>query len=241
MVAQMKEPIQSFPYKPPSDQIRKKYANIFELDKPLPNNIYKTIFDKSVSLILLAFSLPILCLLKLAFIIEGLIIPENKGPLFFYYWGISKGKKFKKWKIRLIKTKFIDQSKAKNGEWIAYSAEWNEETRTIVGAFVKKWYLDEIPQFWAVFIGKMSIVGPRPLSELHYKRDLDQGNISRFLIKGGMLGLGHIHKGTDEMGKPEYEYEYIQQYISKSSFRLFLLDLEIIWKGILLIFKGGGH
>ena len=46
--------------------------------------------------------------LKLAFIIEGIIIPENKGPMMFFYWGISGGKKIKKWKIRLIKTKFID-------------------------------------------------------------------------------------------------------------------------------------
>ena len=87
----------------------------------------------------------------------------------------------------------------------------------------------------------MSIVGPRPLSVLHYDRDRDQGNVTRFLLKGGLLGLGHINKGTDEMGNPEYEYEYVNEYLNRSSFKLLLLDLWIIWKGIVLILKGGGH
>ena len=90
-------------------------------------------------------------------------------------------------------------------------------------------------------MGDMSIVGPRPLSELHYNRDLLQGNVTRKLLKGGLLGLGHINKGTDEMGKAEYEYEYINNYINESSLSLLKLDLWIIYKGILLIIKGGGH
>lgn len=87
----------------------------------------------------------------------------------------------------------------------------------------------------------MSIVGPRLLSIMHYERDLEQVNITRFLLRGGLLGLGHINKGTSEMGNPLYEYEYIDQYLKRSSFGLFCLDLRIIWKDILVIFKGGGH
>ena len=40
--------------------------------------------------------IPILFILKIAYIFEGLIIPENKGPMLFYYWGVSGGKKIKK-------------------------------------------------------------------------------------------------------------------------------------------------
>ncbi len=235
------EPTEAFPYSPPTDEIKAKYAHIFEITEPLPGRFFKLVFDKLVATILLAFSLPILLLLKIAYFFEGILIPDNKGPMFFYYWGVSGGKKMKKWKLRLIKTKYIEPEGAARHDWIAFSAEWTPDSQTIVGAFVKKWYLDELPQFWTVLIGDMSIVGPRPLSVLHYERDKAQGNVTRSLLKGGLLGLGHINKGTSEMGNSIYEYEYINHYQKRSSFGLLRLDLWIIWKGIIVILKGGGH
>ena len=196
-------------------------------------NIFPALIISSIELILV--------LLKIAYVIEGLLIPENKGAMLFYYWGISGGKKIKKWKIRLIKTKYIEPVGAARHDWIAFSAEWTADSRTYVGAFVKKWYLDELPQFWSVVIGDMSIVGPRPLSVLHYDRDKAQGNVARSLLKGGLLGLGHINKGTTEMGNSVYEYEYVDEYLNRTSFGLLKLDCWIIWKGVLVILKGGGH
>jgi lipopolysaccharide/colanic/teichoic acid biosynthesis glycosyltransferase len=235
------EPEEAFPYKPPTEEVCLKYRHIFELNKPLSNRFFKVLFDKLVAFLLLLLVIPIFFLLKIAYVIEGLLIPENAGPMFFYYNAISAGKIVPKYKIRLIKTKYIDSEGAKSHDWIAYSAEWNSDSRTIVGQFVKRFYLDELPQFYSVLIGDMSIVGPRPLSVLHYDRDRAQGNVTRFLIKGGLLGLGHINKGTAEMGNPIYEYEYVDQYLKRSSFSLLLLDLWVIWRGILLILKGGGH
>jgi lipopolysaccharide/colanic/teichoic acid biosynthesis glycosyltransferase len=235
------EATEAFPYTPPTVEILAEYAHIFALKEVLPQRLFKTLFDKFLAFILLSISLPILLLLKIAYVIEGFLIPENKGPMLFYYWGVSGGIKMKKWKIRLIKTKFIEPEGAARHDWIAFSAEWTPDSRTIVGAFAKKWYLDELPQFWSVLFGDMSIVGPRPLSVLHYERDRAQGNITRFLLKGGLLGLGHINKGTDQMGNSKYEYEYVDQYLTRSSLGLLRLDLWIIWKGIVVILKGGGH
>ena len=240
-MADYQEPTEAFPYKPPTYDIKAEYAHIFALEDRLPSRFFKSFFDKILGFILLSISLPILLLLKIAYVIEGILIPDNKGPMLFYYWGVSGGKKMKKWKLRLIKTKYIEPKGAANHDWIAFSAEWTPESRTIVGGFAKKWYLDELPQFWSVLIGDMSIVGPRPLSVLHYERDKAQGNVTRSLLKGGLLGLGHINKGTADMGNSLYEYQYIDEYLNRSSFGLMRLDLWIIWKGVMVILKGGGH
>ena len=235
------EPKEAFPYKPPTAEILLRYGDIFLLSEPLRPRFLKVVFDKFLAFFVLFLSLPIFLFLKLAFLIEGWIVPENKGPMFFYYYAVSAGKKIPKYKIRLIKNKYIDEDGASRHDWIAYSAEWTPLSRTYVGNFVKKFYLDELPQFYSVLKGDMSIVGPRPLSVLHYERDLNQGNVTRLLLRGGLLGLGHINKGTSEMGNPEYEYEYVTQYIERSSFGILILDLWIIWKGIVVISKGGGH
>ena len=235
------EPKEAFPYMPPTDEVRLKYQHIFELDASLPPRFFKVLFDKVVAFFLLVLAAPILLLLKIAYFIEGIFIPENAGPMFFYYNAVSAGKIIPKYKVRLIKTKYIDPEGAKRHDWIAYSAEWNADSRTIVGQVAKKFYLDELPQFWSVLVGDMSIVGPRPLAVLHYERDMAQGNVTRSLLKGGLLGLGHINKGTGEMGNSIYEYEYVDQYLTRSSIGLMRLDLWIIWKGIIIIFKGGGY
>ena len=234
------EPQGAFPYKAPDDFIKTKYHNIFRLKEPLPDRLPKLFFDKATSIIFLIFSAPIFLLVKIAYVIEGWIIPENKGPMFFSYNAISKGKIIPKYKIRLIKTKNIDPEGAKKGDWHAFSAEWTPDSRTHVGHFVKSFYLDELPQFYSILKGDMSFVGPRPLAIHHYQRDLKQGNVTRYLLKGGLLGLGHVMKGTPEFGNPIYEYEYIDQYLKLSSLGLLWLDLKIIGRGIKVILKGKG-
>lgn len=235
------EPPEAFPYKPPTEEIKQRYRHIFEMEGPLPPRLLKIAFDKCFSAVLLVISAPILLLLKIAYLIEGWLIPENAGPMFFYYWGVSAGKRIPKYKIRLIKQKYIEPEGAKRHDWIAFSAEWSSDSRTHVGGFVKKFYLDELPQFWSVFKGEMSIVGPRPISVLHYERDKAQGNVTRSLLKGGLLGLGHINKGSPEMGNPVYEYEYIDQYLNRSSVGLLKLDLWIILKGLQVMVRGEGY
>lgn len=234
------EPKEAFLYRAPDEAIKEKYRELFMLNHPLKVRLIKLLFDKITALFILIVSSPIILSLYLANLIEGLLIPDNRGPLFFYYNAVSRGKIFKKYKIRLIKEKYINKELQAKGDWHAFSKEWTPESRTHLGKLVKKFYLDEIPQFYCVLKGEMSIVGPRPLAVHHYERDLKQGNVIRLLIKGGLLGLGHINKGTSEMGNPVYEYYYVDRYIHSSSFSLLLLDLKIIWRGIKVMLKGKG-
>jgi len=237
----LNEPKEAFPYQPPTEEIKEKYKELFELKEGIEVPIPKLVFDKLVAFVILLFCLPIIILLYIVNLVEGMLIPENRGPLFFYYNAMSKGKIFKKWKIRLIKVKYIDKELQAKGDWHAYQKEWMPESRTHLGQFVKKFYLDEIPQFYSVLTGDMSLVGPRPLAIHHYERDIAQGNVARTLIRGGLLGYGHVRKGTPEFGKPIYEYEYVWRYLHYPAIKLLALDLYIIGKGILVMVKGGGH
>ena len=222
------EPQGAFPYKAPDAFIKTKYHHIFQLKEPLEDRLPKVLFDKVIAIVFLICAAPIFLLVKIAYVIEGWIIPENKGPMFFSYNAMSKGKVIPKYKIRLIKTKNIDPEGAKKGDWHAFSAEWTPDSRTHVGHFVKSFYLDELPQFYSILKGDMSFVGPRPLAIHHYQRDLKQGNVTRYLLKGGLLGLGHVMKGTPEFGNPIYEYEYTDQYLKLSSLGLLWLDLSFV-------------
>ena len=75
----MKISDKAFPYLKPTKSIRKKYSYIFDKKFSIPKKNLKLIFDKIISVIFLIISFPIVVFLKAAFVIEGLIIPENKG------------------------------------------------------------------------------------------------------------------------------------------------------------------
>lgn len=234
------EPSEAFPYKPPSDEVKVTYKAIFDLDHAIEPRFLKLVFDKLFSLLVLVVATPLLVLLWIACKIEGILVSENRGPFFFHYNAISAGTVIPKFKIRVIKIGCIDTELAKTHDWHAYKNEWDPTCRTHVGQFVKSYYLDELPQFFSVLKGDMSIVGPRPLAIHHYERDLAQGNVNRKIIRGGILGLGHIHKETEEMGDPVFEYEYINKCVNMNPMQVLRLDLWIIYRGIRVVLRGKG-
>lgn len=231
----------AFPYKPPTDLIRDKYKIYFNDGLKVKFPLSKLFFDKILSSLLLLIIIPLIIIFKIIYIIEGLILPKNKGPLLYYYNAVSEGKIFKKYKFRVIKNEFIDKNLKKKNSWLAYKNEWRVEARTLTGFIIKAFYLDELPQVINIFLGDMSFVGPRPLSDIHYQRDIDQGNITRKLLRGGLLGMGHIKKGTKDFGNPIYEYEYLDIIYNGNQFNILMSDNKIILKGFLLMLKGQGH
>lgn len=232
---------QVFPYLPPDIHLKEKYKYVFNIKKPVKVKALKRFFDIFASLILLTIFFPFILLIIFSYFFEMLMIPSRRGYIFYYYYSVSGGIRFKKYKIRTIKKEFIDHELDKNHIWGAHKNEWNKEALTFNGKLIKMFYLDEVPQLLNILKGDISLIGPRALSEDHYQADIDQGNTYRKIIKAGLIGLGHANKGTSEMGNPKFEYEYLDNYLKSSFFKFYFLEFKIILKSTVLILKGGGH
>lgn len=155
----------------------------------------------------------------------------SPGPVVFkqYRTGIN-GKKFKVYKFRSM---VVHQES--NGE--VTQAKKNDARVTPIGAFLRRTSLDELPQFFNVLQGRMSLVGPRPHALAHneYYKDLVESYMQRHKVKPGITGWAQVngYRGeTDTLDKMQKRVEYDLWYIDNWSL---WLDLKIIF---LTVFKG---
>lgn len=111
---------------------------------------------------------------------------------------------------------------------------------TPFGAFLRRTSLDELPQFFNVLQGTMSIVGPRPHAVSHNEtfRKLIKGYMVRHKVKPGITGLAQIMGArgeTDTLDKMQARIEYDLQYLRNWSLRL---DLQILARTVLVMLRG---
>jgi putative colanic acid biosynthesis UDP-glucose lipid carrier transferase len=130
--------------------------------------------------------------------------------------------------------KFRSMTVQENGS-VVTQAQKNDTRITPLGLFLRKHSLDELPQFWNVLCGNMSIVGPRPHANTHNEEYRVQitGYMLRHKVKPGITGLAQItgHRGqTETREKMENRIRADLHYIR--SWTLWL-DLQIIGKTIL--------
>jgi undecaprenyl-phosphate galactose phosphotransferase/putative colanic acid biosynthesis UDP-glucose lipid carrier transferase len=116
----------------------------------------------------------------------------------------------------------------------------NDSRITKVGSFLRKTSLDELPQFFNVFLGAMSVVGPRPhmLSHTEHYSELIDNFLVRHYAKPGITGWAQINgfRGqTKALADMEARVEYDIWYIENWNF---ILDLKIIWKTFRAVFAG---
>jgi lipopolysaccharide/colanic/teichoic acid biosynthesis glycosyltransferase len=115
----------------------------------------------------------------------------------------------------------------------------NDSRVTKMGAFLRKTSLDEVPQFINVFIGQMSVVGPRPHPiklDDEYKNQINK-YMSRNFVKPGITGLSQVMGYRGETNEPHLMKARVKIdnfYIENWSF---LLDLKIILQTVFKIFK----
>lgn len=188
------------------------------------NAVVKRVEDIIVSFIILIIISPILLFIAIA------IKLTSKGPILFKQdrYGVN-GKIIKVWKFRSMKVMENDRQ--------VTQATKNDPRLTKIGTFLRKTSLDELPQFFNVLRGDMSIVGPRPHAVIHneqYRSEI-MGYMLRHKVKPGITGWAQIngYRGqTDTLDKMEKRVEYDLEYIHNWSVTL---DIKIIF---LTIIKG---
>lgn len=209
-------------------------AGLYSLDlsfSPMqgPARILKRVEDVVMGALIAFVMLPICILIAIA------IKCTSSGPVIFkqYRTGIN-GRRFKVYKFRSMEVH-------EEGSGQVTQARLGDPRITKLGAFLRRTSLDELPQFYNVLQGRMSIVGPRPHALAHndfYKNEVES-YMQRHKVKPGITGWAQVngYRGeTDTLEKMEKRVEYDLWYIDNWSLEL---DLKIIAKTIYKGFVNG--
>lgn len=191
------------------------------------NNVVKRTFD-----ILFSFAVCLFLLMFVFPIIAILIKLDSKGPVFFSQKrrGLN-GNEFNCYKFRTMRN---------DGTNSIQATVVNDTRVTKIGNFLRKTSLDEVPQFFNVLKGDMSIVGPRPhmiSQDMHYSEIIKRYNLRNY-VKPGITGLAQVkgYRGAIDCDK-DMEDRIITDIFYVRNWSL-LLDIQIIYQTVVLVFKG---
>lgn len=180
---------------------------------------FKRFIDVTVSGISLILLFPIFIIVIIS------IKVDSNGPALFTQKRVGKeGKEFKIFKFRTMLT--FEDSFYPDGSPIE-----NYDRITKVGNILRKTSIDELPQLINIFIGDMSIVGPRPTLSYQVEK-YDDNQARRLKVKPGLTGLAQVN-GRNSLSweqKIQYDIDYVDNIT-------FLSDLKIILKTFLVVFK----
>lgn len=184
----------------------------------LEQKIVKRCMDIVISLLALIITSPLLLIAAIAIKIE------DKGKIIFKQNRATRdGKIFSVYKLRTMKEDVEN-----------YSVIENDERVTKVGKFLRKYRIDEIPQFFNVLLGDMSVVGPRPemlVNIFNYTSVLPEFEY-RLRVKAGITGHAQIagKYNTSPKDKLILDLMYIEEYS-------FWLDIKLIFQTIIVVLK----
>ncbi|RTL52771.1 MAG: undecaprenyl-phosphate glucose phosphotransferase [Rhodocyclaceae bacterium] len=188
------------------------------------DGLIKRSSDIVLSLLILILIAPLLAAIALG------VKFSSPGPVLF------KQRRYGVDGQEIVVFKFRSMTVLEDGNTIAQATR-NDKRITPFGAFLRRTSLDELPQFFNVLQGRMSIVGPRPHAIAHNElyRKLVKGYMVRHKVKPGITGLAQIngYRGeTDTVDKMEARIDYDLQYLRNWSLGL---DLWIILKTALVV------
>lgn len=190
----------------------------------------KRIFDIVASSFLLVIALPVLAIIAVSILIED----RGKGSILFYQRRVGRGGSY----FDLIKIRSMSVDAEADG--IARWATENDSRVTRVGAFIRKYRLDEFPQLWNVLIGDMSMVGPRPERPEFVEKlcKINPFYAERHRVKPGVAGWaqGSYPYGAsekDSIQKLEYDLYYVKNHG-------ILFDMYVLMQTVEVVLFGKG-
>jgi lipopolysaccharide/colanic/teichoic acid biosynthesis glycosyltransferase len=183
--------------------------------------------------------LPVFTVVIVLITLEDLLTGEGLNSPFFSEPRISAGRRFGILKFRILKPSKIRQFMAEKKGKIGYikALEHKEGYPTRVGAVLRDYYIDEIPQVLNILKGDMCIVGPRPIPlENDPLRLKELGSLP---IRAGLTGVHQLNKGP---GCDQYQLdlEYIDNWKNMGAFQLLRYDLGIMYRTVFKMAKGEG-
>ncbi len=204
------------------------------------NNLYlKHALDRAVSVVLLLLLAPVFLLIALAILVEGLIRPEQRGPVLIAERRITAGRPFELLKFRT----FVMRDEEAYAHLKGTTDFINARSPTRTGALLRRFYLDELPQLFNILKGDMSLVGPRPWPEWQYRAMLDEGFQAKRLVKGGICGPVQGLKGQSDKQSGltvDPEERLVRDYLSHSALGVVLLDLKHVYLTFCVFVRGEG-
>jgi exopolysaccharide biosynthesis polyprenyl glycosylphosphotransferase len=179
------------------------------------NRMFKRCEDVAGSLAGLLLSMPVITVAAL------LIRRESPGPVFFRQ--IRCGESGRRFTIYKLRTMRVDAEEETGPVWTSE----NDPRRTRIGAFLRRHNLDELPQFWNVLKGEMSLVGPRP-ERPHFVEQFKE-DISRYMwrhvSKPGMTGWAQVNGlrgNTSIRERIKYDLYYLENWSLAFDFKILL-------------------
>lgn len=211
----------------PVEQIDANWLVLARLDLAHPYyNGLKRVFDVAASIVGLILTAPVMLIAIIAIKMES-----KGGPAF--YSQIRSGRFTRSFRIYKLRT-MIEGAEKDGAKWASAS----DARITKIGKFLRKTRIDEIPQFWNVLKGDMSLVGPRP--ERPEFVELLQREIpfyvQRHLVKPGVTGWAQINypygaSVEDARNKLTYDLYYVKHSSISLDFQILLRTIGTIMKG----------
>jgi len=197
----------------------------------------KRLFDIVFSLFAIFFFLPIALVLALA------IKLSSRGPIFYSCGRVGRfGGQIQCWKFRTMSldaekrlTDILKSDPKKKQEWETYYKLKDDPRVTPVGRFLRKTSLDELPQFWNVLKGDLSVVGPRPVTSEEVSKYFGSKASKILSVRPGLTGIWQTSGRSLLTFEERVALE--EAYIDKRSL---FLDLRIIFKTIPVLFSARG-